>query len=101
MAITDNSGYFRFLTVFPGYYNNRAPHLHVRIEHRTYGTIETEIFFENHPRNAKDPKYKKLTKNQQKTVTAKVFFVDRLNKDAGKKARFDVTYNATQVLKDL
>ena len=101
VTYTDNRGYYRFLTVFPGYYNNRTPHLHVVFEHEKYGRIETEIFFENHPRNKTDPKYKKLTANQKKNVTASVFFINPKEKDLGKRAVFNVTFNTNQTTKTL
>jgi protocatechuate 3,4-dioxygenase beta subunit len=101
VTYTDNRGYYRFLTVFPGYYNNRAPHLHVVFEHNKHGRIETEIFFENHPRNKTDPKYKKLTVMQKKNVTANVFFINPNEKELGKKALFNITFNTNQTTKAL
>jgi protocatechuate 3,4-dioxygenase beta subunit len=101
VTYTDNRGYYRFLTVFPGYYNNRAPHLHVVFEHSKYGRIETEIFFENHPRNITDPKYKKLTLKQKKNVTGTVIFIDAKEKELGKKVFFDITFNTNQTTKTL
>lgn len=99
ISITDNRGYYSFITVFPGYYNNRAPHLHIKFESLKHGNIETEIFFENHPRNAKDPKYTKLTKQEKSLVTGITSFIDPSQKERGKKVRFDVTYNANQTTK--
>lgn len=101
IAITDNRGYYRFVTVFPGYYNNRAPHIHVQFEHPKHGMIETEIFFKDHPRNLKDPKYKKLTKAQQKLVTADAFYINKNDHAKGKKAVFNVIFNSNQITKDL
>jgi protocatechuate 3,4-dioxygenase beta subunit len=99
ISITDNRGYYSFITVFPGYYNNRAPHLHIKLESLKHGIIETEIFFENHPRNAMDPKYTKLTKQEQKLLTGQTSFIDPRQKEQGKKVRFDLTYNANQTTK--
>jgi protocatechuate 3,4-dioxygenase beta subunit len=101
ITITDNRGYYRFLTVFPGYYNNRAPHLHVVFEHAKYGRIETEIFFENHPRNAGDPKYRRLTENQKKNVTAFVYFINPKEKELGKKVVFNLIFNTNQTTKTI
>lgn len=100
IAITDNRGYYRFLTLFPGYYNRRAPHLHIRFESYKHGTIETEIYFQNHPRNDKDPKYTKLTKKERKLVTGETSFLDSNRKELGKKIRFDVIFNANQTTKE-
>lgn len=58
---TDNEGNFEFLTVFPGFYGNRAPHINIRITHPDFNETTGEIFFEYHPRNSRDPFYKRLT----------------------------------------
>lgn len=101
ITVTDNRGYYRFLTVFPGYYNKRAPHLHMLIEHPKYGRIETEVFFQHHPRNANDYKYKKLSIEQRKIATAEVLFLDPSDKEAGKKAIFNVMFNVMQPTKEI
>lgn len=101
MAVTDNRGYYRFITVFPGYYNRRAPHIHIRLEHPRHGRIETEIFFKGHPRNANDPKYKKLTENQKKLVTGDVVYINGKVPEQGKIIRFNVIYNTNQTTKAL
>lgn len=74
-AITNNLGYYQFLTIFPGYYGNRAPHIHVLISddsHHLFETINTEIFFEKHPRNKIDKKYNSLSLDNRKLVTCQM-----------------------------
>lgn len=101
ITYTDNRGYYRFLTVFPGHYNRRAPHIHVKFEHVKHGTIETEIYFKNHPRNTGDPKYSKLTKKEKALVTADVYFINESSKELGKRIVFNVIFNANQTTKEL
>jgi len=101
ITFTDNRGYYRFLSVFPGFYNRRAPHLHVRFEHPKHGIIETEIYFKNHPRNRTDPKYSKLTRRQKELVTADVYFINESSKELGKRIIFNVVFNANQTTKEL
>jgi protocatechuate 3,4-dioxygenase beta subunit len=95
ISITDNRGYYSFISIFPGYYNNRAPHLHIRINYQNL-QLETEIFFAGHPRNKTDYKYNKLTIESTKNATADVFFIDAKNKNKGKVARFDLVLNVSQ-----
>lgn len=101
VTFTDNRGYYRFLTVFPGYYNRRAPHLHVRFEHAKHGLIETEIYFRNHPRNSTDPKYSRLKRKQRELVTADTYFINNASKELGKRIIFNVIFNANQTTKEL
>lgn len=53
--VTDNEGNFSFLTIFPGNYDNRAPHINYRITHPNFNESIGAVFFEYHPANAKDP----------------------------------------------
>lgn len=77
---TDNEGNFQFLTVFPGFYENRAPHINFRITHPDFNETTGEVFFEYHPRNGKDPYYKRLAAPyvaQSVTLGEKEMFTDR------------------------
>lgn len=42
---TDGEGRAAFLTLFPGWYPGRTPHLHLRVEARG-GVFATQLFFE-------------------------------------------------------
>ncbi len=91
-AITNNLGEYSFLTIMPGYYGNRAPHLHVTISHRDF-EFETEMFFANHPRNDADSKHNLLSPEQKNAVTAKVFYKDKKDFAKGMNAIFDIYIN--------
>lgn len=92
VSVTNNLGEYYFLTIMPGHYGKRAPHIHFNIKHK-YLELETEMFFANHPRNERDAKYNKLTPAEQKAVTAKVYYMSQENLDEGLKARFDIYVN--------
>jgi protocatechuate 3,4-dioxygenase beta subunit len=92
ISVTNNIGEYSFLTIMPGFYGKRAPHIHLTIVHETF-EFETEMFFANHPRNIKDAKYHKLNLSEKKAVTAKVYYVDQNNFSLGIKAVFDIYIN--------
>lgn len=69
-ARTNNLGEFYFLTIFPGSYDNRAPHLNVKVSHHEFDAFETQIFFSHHPRNQNDPIFKGLSTAQQSLLSA-------------------------------
>lgn len=94
---TDNLGKFSFYTIMPMYYNNRAPHVHVILEHPNLPKpIETELFFANHPRNGADNTYKALSEQQKKYITGKVFFNDFNDKEKGYRAEYHLILNMSQ-----
>ena len=89
-ARTDNLGRYGFKTIFPGFVKDRAPHVNIVISHPNFGEIETEIYFENHPDNDKDPQYMSYSKEDREALTAKVLNVDYQNLEEGKMAIFDI-----------
>lgn len=91
-AITNNLGYYSFVTIMPGYYGNRAPHIHVNVKHKMF-EFETEMFFANHQRNAVDKKFQKLKKLAKQAVTANVYYIDRTDFSLGLHAEFDIYVN--------
>ena len=55
-AATDAQGDFRFLTIRPGAYERRAPHVNLLLLHSGLTRqLQTVIFFEGEPANATDP----------------------------------------------
>lgn len=91
-SVTNNLGEYSFLTIMPGYYKNRAPHLHITISYKDF-EFETEMFFSNHPRNEGDEKYLALSKKQRTAVTGVVYYKDEKNFHIGMKAMFDMYVN--------
>ena len=87
-AVTDNEGNFSCLTIFPGNYADRAPHINYRITHVDFKETIGAVFFEYHPANAKDPvlaQYKnanqppliaqKMTPGSDERLTDRNYFV--------------------------
>jgi len=68
-------GGFRFKTVMPGSYpaaNNwiRPPHIHYKVSKLGYVELITQMYFPDHPLNAKDRLLKRKTLNEQKLMIA-------------------------------
>ncbi len=89
-SITNNMGQYEFVTIFPGYYDDRAPHINVIISHKKFGIIETELYFEGHFRNGSDPIYLTYPENDRKRLTATMQYVDRNDITKGKVATFNI-----------
>ncbi len=98
-AITDNLGNYQFLTVMPGSYLNRAPHINANIYHEQFGKIETEIYFENHPRNKVDHEYLSYNEEEKELLTAKVKLSDMFNKKSYKICTFNIVMNGVHKYK--
>jgi len=71
-AVSDNLGRFNFVTLFPGAYDKRAPHINVHVIHTSFPALETEMFFLNDWRNRNDEKLVKLPVDSQTLLMAKV-----------------------------
>ena len=71
-AMTNNMGEFSFDTIFPGPYGKRAPHMHIRVEHRDLVPLTTEVFFRNDRRNMGDPKLQMMAYKLRDRLMANV-----------------------------
>ncbi len=89
-ARTDNLGRYGFKTIFPGFEENRAPHIYMTISHRNFDTIETELYFKDHPLNEKDPYYMSYDLEDRIALTADVVSIDEKNIKDGKVATFNI-----------
>jgi len=47
-------GGFALLSLMPGEYSGRAPHLHVKAQRRNGPVLTTQLYFPNHPSNRRD-----------------------------------------------
>ena len=90
-TITDNLGKYLFVTIVPGFYLNRAPHINFNIYHPKFGKLETEMYFENHPKNDADYEYLAYSEEDRKLLTAKVRLTDIFNSKSTKISTFDIT----------
>lgn len=98
-ANTDNLGNYEFITIFPGFYDDRAPHINLIISHDDFGVIETEFYFKNHPLNKKDPIYFHYSRQDREMLTADVRYLDKDNFDAGKIAVFNIVMDGIHAYK--
>lgn len=98
-ARTDNLGRYGFKTIFPGFPEGRAPHININIYHSKFGEIETEIYFEKHPLNEKDPMYMSYSEEDRKMLTAKVMNIDNLEPKQGKIAIFNIVLDGVHSYK--
>jgi len=92
-AKTDNLGRYGFKTIFPGFTVERAPHINVTIFHEKFVRMDTEIYFENHPRNTLDPYYMSYSLPDRQMLTAKVLNMNPKRQQDGKIAIFNVVLN--------
>lgn len=98
-AITDNLGKYSFITIVPGFYLNRAPHINFNIYHPKFGKLETEMYFEDHPKNATDYQYLSYVEEERKLLTAKVRLTDIFNSRSTKVATFNIVMKGVQQYK--
>lgn len=96
---TDNLGRYGFKTIFPSYFGERAPHINILIHHPKFGEIQTEIYFDKHPLNNKDPHYTSYTEEDRKMLTAKVKNIDDLQPEEGKIAIFNIVMDGVHSYK--
>jgi protocatechuate 3,4-dioxygenase beta subunit len=89
-SVTNNLGNYEFLTIFPGFYEDRAPHINMIITHKRFGIIETEMYFEKHPKNLMDPIYLTYTDEEKEMLTGIVEYVDEYDFRKGKVVTFNV-----------
>jgi protocatechuate 3,4-dioxygenase, beta subunit len=89
-AVTDNLGNYYFVTIMPGFYLNRAPHINMNVYHEKFGKIETEMYFEGHPRNYTDFQYLSYPKKDRDALTSKVRLSDIYNSYSTKICTFNV-----------
>ncbi|MFC1659823.1 hypothetical protein ACFL0U_04625 [Pseudomonadota bacterium] len=98
-AATNNIGQYGFITIFPGFFDNRAPHINMIIAHEKFGRVETQVYFEGHIRNKKDPYYLSYTDKEKQMITADVEYVDQKYPDLGKIVTFNITLDGVHQYK--
>lgn len=67
-AITNEAGIYRFKTVIPGEYGNRARHIHFKISKRGYHELITQMYFSGEDRNRTDGILNRLSHEEQLLV---------------------------------
>ena len=79
--------------MFPGSAGNRAPFIHVRVAHKDFPALDTEMFFSDDQRNTNDPVFNSLNPEQRGIVTAKIWQRDAGDPDKGLAASWDISLN--------
>lgn len=99
--ITDNMGYYDFLTVMPGSIEPaRAPHINVRVRHRDFQEFESVIYFENSHLNKSDVILNKETKEcRRNLLIAKGQNYSMNRGEGGIVYRFDITLDGSNKYK--
>lgn len=87
-TFSDGSGLYNFKTIIPGAYPatnewSRPPHIHVRVSALGYREIISQMYFADHPLNAKDLILQDLTQAEQDSVLVKFSPVKDLTKEPG------------------
>jgi protocatechuate 3,4-dioxygenase beta subunit len=98
-CITNNMGNYEFLTIFPGFYDDRAPHINLIASHRKFGIIETEVYFEKHPRNLTDPIYLSYTEDERAALTGDTSYIDVFDIKKGKMLVFNIVMDGVHQYK--
>ena len=98
-AVTDNLGNYYFITIMPGFYLNRAPHINMNVYHQRFGKIETEMYFEEHPRNMTDFQYLSYSDKEKELLTAKVRLVNIFDSSSTKICTFNIVMNGVHSYK--
>ncbi len=91
-AQTNNLGEYGFITILPGLTDDTsAPHINLNIRHSDFAELSTRIFFNKHPRNAKDFYLNKVESGKKTLVTAQGHKLDQQNRFEGRVYDLDVT----------
>jgi|GEM_PF-1545180 len=70
VAYTDNEGNYSFITMFPGAYGKKAPHVNFRITSDYTRPIDTTMFFDGDARNEEDPSFKLFRDKKRAALSA-------------------------------
>ena len=95
-AYSDNLGYYSFLTIKPAEYQDRVPHINVKITHTDFPTMQTQIFFsDNDSVNHTDKILNTISADFQHLLIANLV---KHTRDASseykeKHYRFDITFS--------
>lgn len=72
VAYSDNEGNYSFMTLFPGGYDKKAPHVNFRITSDYTRPIDTTMFFDGDTRNEEDPAFKRFKDKKRAALSAPI-----------------------------
>lgn len=99
IAVTNNLGEYMFITIFPGFYEERAPHINMLVAHPEIGNVETAVYFEKHKKNTDDIYYLAHAQKERGLVTCNVNNYDDKDLSQGKICSFDIVLNGVHKYK--
>ncbi|QKX00925.1 dioxygenase [Wolbachia endosymbiont of Dipetalonema caudispina] len=90
--ITNNLGYYSFITIAPGKIKNMAPHINFLVQHPDFPNFKTQMFFIDHNyTNCVDPNLSNLIDNGLASLLIAPFIY---NNRATKTYIFNITLNS-------
>ncbi|MDA9817989.1 hypothetical protein N9C35_03015 [Flavobacteriaceae bacterium] len=99
-AVTDNFGNYSFITVMPGSYLERVPHINFNVYHPKFGKIETEMYFDQYPDNLKDYHYLSYSREERSLITAEVRLKNMFDPKSNKIFKFDMVMEGVHLYKN-
>ncbi len=72
VTYSDNEGNYSFMTMFPGSYAQKAPHVNFRITSDYTRPMDTIMFFEGDARNQEDPSFKLFRDKKRAALSAPI-----------------------------
>jgi protocatechuate 3,4-dioxygenase beta subunit len=91
LVLTDNEGKYGFVTLFPGRYQERAPHINLRVTHPDTKQLYVDMYFAGDARNLEDRFYDNVPEQLRNRIEADVEMVLPDDPNAGLLATFDIT----------
>lgn len=89
-AVTDNMGHYQFITLFPGSYGRKAPHISMRITHPDFDALNTAMYFRGDRRNETDPHFRTLKPQSRELLLGDVSMRQPTNHNAGLQSTFNI-----------
>ena len=87
---TGSTGEYRFRTIKPVPYDDRAPHIHVKVKQGGRELLTTQIFIDGHPMNAKDNVMRDLRNPIDRELVAAAFLPIPKSRTGELAAKFDI-----------
>jgi protocatechuate 3,4-dioxygenase beta subunit len=84
---TNERGEYRFLTMVPGPYTGRPPHIHVKVRAEGRDILTTQLYIKDHPENDRDGIFSRLFHGDRSRLM--MTFTKGKGVAADKRARFD------------
>ena len=71
-ARSDAQGALRFRTIRPVAYPGRTPHIHVALQHPSFGRLVSQLFVDGDPGNARDGLFRRLKDGEREALSMRL-----------------------------